>query len=101
VDSDDELANPEVTMAVWKETGDKAYKAADWRGAIAKYGSGIAAASDGADAESLASLYGNRAAASMMLLKYQDAVADCDAAIAAYPPFAKAYFRKAAALKKL
>ena len=42
----------------------------------------------------LASYYGNRAAAFTMILKYRDAIEDCDAALAVDPTFTKAHTRK-------
>lgn len=48
-----------------------------------------------------ASYYGNRAAAAMMLLQYQEAAEDCDRAIALTPENPKLYFRKGKALASL
>ena len=79
----------------------------DYRGAIAHYTLAIEAAkSELEDADTdesvatettslLASYYGNRAAALTMILKYRDAIEDCDAALAIDPSFTKAYVRKA------
>jgi len=76
----------------------------DYRGAIAHYTLAIEAAkSDLEDADEplatetrplLASYYGNRAAAFTMILKYRDAIEDCDAALAVDPTFTKAHTRK-------
>ncbi|KAG5189282.1 heat shock protein 40 like protein [Tribonema minus] len=81
-----------------KEQGDAEYKNKDYRAAIAMYTKGIEAA--GADAAAASPLYGNRAAARMMILQYAQAIEDCDSAIAADPSNFKAFFRKASALKK-
>ncbi|CAM9649340.1 unnamed protein product [Discosporangium mesarthrocarpum] len=48
-----------------------------------------------------AALYGNRAAAHIMILGYEKAIEDCDRAVELDPMFAKALFRKAGAQKKL
>ena len=76
----------------------------DYRGAIAHYTLAIETAkSELEDADEsvatetrplLASYYGNRAAAFTMILKYRDAIEDCDAALAVDPTFAKAHTRK-------
>mmetsp|Transcript_22657 Transcript_22657/g.49184 ORF Transcript_22657/g.49184 Transcript_22657/m.49184 type:complete len:544 (-) Transcript_22657:28-1659(-) len=96
----------EVSHAEHKANGNDAYKSKDYRGAIAHYTLAIETAksdADGADAGSaateikplLASYYSNRAAAFTMILKYKEAIEDCDAAIGTDPTFNKAYFRKA------
>ena len=43
----------------------------------------------------LATYYGNRASAFNMILRYSDAIGDCDAAVMADPSYGKAHFRKA------
>lgn len=53
------------------------------------------------DAVAVAALYGNRAASHVMILGYEQAISDCDSAVALNPKFANAIFRKAMALKKL
>lgn len=53
------------------------------------------------DAAAVAALYGNRAASHVMILGYEQAIADCDRAVELNPSFANAVFRKAMALKKL
>ncbi len=53
------------------------------------------------DAVAVAALYGNRAASHVMILAYEQAIADCDSAVQLNPKFANAIFRKAMALKKL
>lgn len=76
----------------------------DYRGAIAYYTLAIETAKadladEADDAKAikplLASYYGNRAAAFTMILKYKEAIDDCDSALATDPSFVKAYFRKA------
>ena len=49
----------------------------------------------------LADAYNNRAAVSLELKEYQDALADCDHAISLTPNFADAYSNRASALNKL
>lgn len=101
-----------------------AAQAKDYRGAIAVYTQGIEAClqqkkeegeeEKGAgaagrrddekqafDAVAVAALYGNRAASHVMILGYEQAISDCDSAVALNPKFANAIFRKAMALKKL
>lgn len=48
-----------------------------------------------------ASYYGNRSAAAMMLLQYQEAADDCDRAIQLTPENPKLYFRKGKALASM
>jgi len=110
-----------------KEDGDAAYKQKDYRTAIAHYTLAIetAAASISSndnsndnnkeeegmamstektglcDPEILATYYNNRAAASTMILQYEEAVQDCIEAISLYPSFIKAYIRKAKAQTSL
>lgn len=48
-----------------------------------------------------ASYYGNRAAAAMMLLLYEQAAEDCERAIQLTPDNPKLYFRKGKALASL
>jgi hypothetical protein len=55
----------------------------DYRGAIAMYTQGAEAA--GLETPAAAPLLGNRAAARMMILQYQQAVEDCDAALKCDP----------------
>lgn len=78
-------------------------KKKDYRGAIAHYTLAINAALDSIDdniasAPTLASYYSNRAAAFSMLLQYDEAISDCDSAIAVDSSFNKAHFRKARTL---
>ncbi|CAM9248728.1 unnamed protein product [Pylaiella littoralis] len=118
-----------LTPKEWKAKAGDLYKAKDYRGAIAVYTQGIEAClqqkreeeeeaeeggasgagtaggqSDGKpafDAGAVAALYGNRAASHVMILGYEQAISDCDSAVALNPKFANALFRKAMALKKL
>lgn len=53
------------------------------------------------DAGAVAALYGNRAASHVMILGYEQAISDCDSALALNPNFPNVVFRKAMALKKL
>mmetsp|Transcript_42440 Transcript_42440/g.66390 ORF Transcript_42440/g.66390 Transcript_42440/m.66390 type:complete len:572 (+) Transcript_42440:90-1805(+) len=76
----------------WKEEGNQKYRAKDYRGAIDCYTKALQAD------PSIVSIYGNRAAAQMMLAEFDKVVADCDTAIGLDPNFAKAYTRKAKAL---
>lgn len=71
------------------------YKAKNYQGAIASYTKAIEL-----DANN-AALLTNRAAASLMILQYKEAIQDCDAALAIDKENSKAYFRKATALKGL
>uniref|UniRef100_A0A7S0GMX5 J domain-containing protein n=1 Tax=Proboscia inermis TaxID=420281 RepID=A0A7S0GMX5_9STRA len=83
----------------------------DYRGAIAQYTLAIEIAKTEIDQDSnaatsdltkqLASYYGNRAAAFTMLLKYREAIADCDEAITHDRAFIKAHSRKAKVLTTL
>jgi tetratricopeptide (TPR) repeat protein len=59
----------------------------DYRGAIAMYTQGAEAA--GLETPAAAPLLGNRAAARMMILQYQQAVEDCDAALKCDPSNSK------------
>ncbi|KAJ1435284.1 hypothetical protein B484DRAFT_393596 [Ochromonadaceae sp. CCMP2298] len=108
MDSDDEYESEEeeqqpmaveepvtVTADHWKGKGNDFYKAKNYVAAIAAYSEAITL-----DASN-AALLTNRAAASLMLLQYKEAMADCDAAISMDPQNSKAYFRKATALKGL
>jgi tetratricopeptide (TPR) repeat protein len=75
--------------------GNDFYKAKNYSAAIASYTKAIEL-----DTTS-AALLTNRAAASLMLLQYKEAIQDCDAALAIESDNSKAYFRKATALKGL
>mmetsp|Transcript_34480 Transcript_34480/g.103125 ORF Transcript_34480/g.103125 Transcript_34480/m.103125 type:complete len:547 (-) Transcript_34480:525-2165(-) len=102
-ESMDDVAT-EILHAEHKANGNECYKKKDYRGAIAHYTLAIETAKaeidDGVDAATetkplLATYYGNRASAFNMILKYKEALEDCDAALATEPSFTKAYFRKA------
>eukprot|EP00554_Chaetoceros_debilis_P002822 CAMPEP_0194089160 /NCGR_PEP_ID=MMETSP0149-20130528/32968_1 /TAXON_ID=122233 /ORGANISM="Chaetoceros debilis, Strain MM31A-1" /LENGTH=535 /DNA_ID=CAMNT_0038772993 /DNA_START=70 /DNA_END=1677 /DNA_ORIENTATION=+ len=91
----------DMTHAEYKEEGNAAYKRKDYRTAIVNYTLAIEAArADGAEKDDpvlLATYYNNRAAASTMILQYDDAVNDCETSITIHPPFLKAYMRKSKA----
>jgi len=113
----DESSENMISHAEHKENGNKAYQQKDYRAAIAHYtlaielaklenegpehGHGYGAPTDDipmvvvVDNTRIAAYYGNRAAAFTMLLKYQEALDDCDHAIQVDPTFTKAHFRKA------
>ncbi|CAM9919626.1 unnamed protein product, partial [Laminaria digitata] len=87
-------------------------KSKDYRGAIAVYTQGIEAClsqkdgkggskGEGMEVAAVAALYGNRAASHVMILEYEQAIANCDRAVELNPQFSNAHFRKAMALKKL
>ena len=78
-----------------KTAGNSAYKAGGYQSAIVAYSKAIEADN------SNAALYTNRAAASLMLLRYKEALIDCDSALVRDSANSKAFFRKATALKGL
>lgn len=89
-----------------KEHGNVAYKQKDYRTAIAHYTLAIETAKetltnedeqDRCDPGTIATYLNNRAAASTMILQYDEAVSDCNEAISLLPSFLKAYIRKAKA----
>ena len=95
-----------LTHAEHKENGNSAYKSKDYRGAIMHYTLAIetasppsndtsASASEPVDKDTLATYYNNRAAASTMILQYEDALADCESILSFHAGFFKAYTRKA------
>lgn len=87
---------PTATVHVFRKTaGNSAYKAGEYQSAIAAYSKAILADS------SNAALFTNRAAASLMLLQYKEALDDCNSALVRDSTNSKAYFRKATALKGL
>ena len=102
-----------LSHADHKENGNVAYKAKDYRGAILHYTLAIETAApstslddinnnddngSGIDKNILATYYNNRAAASTMILQYEDAVQDCDTILSFNPTFIKAFIRKAKVL---
>ena len=91
-DSDDEESDvpeeEEEDAESWKLMGNTKYKSGDYRGAITCYDRAIIVA------PTTSAYYGNRAAANMMLLKYNEVIQDCSVAIAMEPSFLKAYIRK-------
>lgn len=93
--------DPDVVAFPWRPThppthrkdeGNEWYKKRDYRAAIDAYTQAIALE----PAE--AAYYGNRAAAAMMLLQYEQAAVDCEHAIQLTPDNPKLYFRKGKAL---
>ncbi|CAM9935523.1 unnamed protein product, partial [Scytosiphon promiscuus] len=123
-DEMDDVSEAVLTPQEWKSKAGDLYKARDYRGAIAVYTQGIeaclarkaeaeaasggdtgggagAAKQQDFDAVAVAALYGNRAASHVMILGYEQAIADCDRAVELNPSFSNAVFRKAMALKKL
>jgi tetratricopeptide (TPR) repeat protein len=87
--------NSHITVSNRKVKGNDFYKAKNYSAAIASYTKAIEL-----DTTS-AALLTNRAAASLMLLQYKEAIQDCDAALVIENDNSKAYFRKATALKGL
>lgn len=85
----------EMTAMEWKLKGNELYKSRDYAESIAAYGEAIKLD------EAEPSYRLNRAAAYLMTLDFKSSVADCDSAIAIDPSLAKAYFRKATALKSM
>jgi DnaJ family protein C protein 7 len=111
-DDDHSEGTEHLTPADHKENGNKAYQAKDYSTASTHYTLAIELAQLELESESdtkkanelktlLASYYGNRAAASTMILKYNDALEDCNHAIEIDPKFIKAHFRKAKILTTL
>ncbi len=86
---------PIFTHTLRKDEGNEFYKKGDYRAAIDAYSLAIA------EAPEESSFYGNRAAAYMMILNYEAAIQDCDAAVTLSPNMVKAYFRKGKALATL
>ena len=113
----DEEEEDETTFAEHKEEGNKYYKKKDYREAIQHYTSAIEQGqrqldhpektnntpeqSHYVDKTMLAAAYSNRAAAYQMLLMYDKALEDCDAAIQQDPTFLKVHWRKAKVLTTL
>ncbi len=79
-----------------KERGTALFKAGDYAGAVAAYGLALAAVGEGAapSAATLSAVYGNRAAALVMLKRFEEAGEDCDRALAQDPGAAKLLMRK-------
>lgn len=76
-----------------KEEGNKEYKAGRWQSAIDKYTSALAV--DPSNRSINAKLLQNRALCSLRLKLFDAALADCDAAVALDPQYAKARRTKA------
>jgi DnaJ family protein C protein 7 len=103
-DSDDEeeeegeMPPLEMTKSAeeWKGDGNDLYRAKNYHGAIKAYGFAIQL-----DGEKNPPYYLNRAAAYMMTKQFNEAVDDCNTSIGLDASNAKAYFRKANALKSL
>lgn len=107
-DSDEET--PHLSHGEHKQNGNDSYKKKDYRSAIAHYTLAIETAKEEqedeenpakCDPETLATYYNNRAAAFTMILQFDEAVTDCDEAIALQASFLKAYIRKSKALTSL
>ena len=102
MDSDDEEDEEEEEMPgletksaeEWKSDGNDFYRAKNYHEAIRAYGVAIQL-----DGENNPPFYLNRAAAYLMTKQYQEAVEDCDLSLKLDSNNAKAYFRKANALK--
>ncbi|RYG64381.1 tetratricopeptide repeat protein [archaeon] len=82
-----------LSYANRKTAGNEFYKVKNYVSAISSYSKAIEM--DPVNAM----YYTNRAAAYLMSLQYKDAVSDCDQALRIDSACAKAYFRKASALK--
>ena len=74
-------------MAQFKELGNAKYKVGKYQEAADAYGKAIEAE------PKEATYYGNRAAALLMLKKYDEALEDCRLAIELDPSFVKGYVR--------
>ena len=98
VDSDDELSEgsedsgePSITWEEAKAQGNALYLKKDYRNAIPYYTMAIELNPE------MAALYGNRAAAHLMMGSYPKVLADCAQAIKLDDGFVKAYYRSAKA----
>jgi DnaJ family protein C protein 7 len=88
-------AVPEETAETWKNKGNDLYKVKNYTGAVEAYGRAI-------NLDPTAPLlYTNRAAAYLMTHQFKEVITDCDKAIQLDRACAKAYLRKASALKNL
>ena len=103
-EEDDDDDDDSVGFAEHKENGNASYKAKDYRDAIQHYTRCIEQAkkennnNENVSSKQLAAVYSNRAAAHQMLLKYDQALEDCNDAIVADPTFLKVHWRKARVL---
>ena len=90
-------------MATFKEKGNEAFKAGDFRVAITLYSTAISAVSSSllTDVDLVCTLYSNRAAAYIKTCQYKEAVVDCDKCLEIEPTHVKAIFRKSEALSSL
>ena len=72
------------------------YKAGDYGGAVVEFGLALAAAGEGAapSAATLSALYSNRAAALVMLKRFEEAREECDRGLVQDPGNAKLLIRK-------
>lgn len=104
-DDDDDVSMEEdtPTFAEHKENGNNSYKQKDYREAIEHYTLAIEAGKNDEEVTQsmLAATYSNRAAAHQMLLMYDKALEDCNAAIQADSKFLKVHWRKAKVLTTL
>ena len=81
-----------VSVDELKKRGDEAFRARLYQVAIQSYSQAL-------ERTETSALYTNRAAASLMLLLFKEANADCDRALAIDAAFVRAWFRKATALR--
>ncbi|CAB9523626.1 DnaJ homolog subfamily C member 7 [Seminavis robusta] len=93
-----------ISFSDHKENGNNAYKKKEYKDAIEHYTLAIDAATatkPAVEPSQLAAVYSNRAAARTMLLMYDKALEDCNAAIQADAKFLKAHWRKGKILTTL
>jgi len=98
--TEEELDEKEpVTHGMHKKAGNCAYKNGDYDLAITNYTLAINNASDldssNVGSDIIATYYTNRAAAYAMILKFNEALADCNLSLNVIPNFSKALIRKA------
>lgn len=92
---EEEEEDMELTPEYWKTKGNEYYKKKHYKEAIDSYSKAIELDPNNS------TVLTNRAAASLMILDYRSALADCDRAITIEPTNSKSYFRKATAYKGL
>ncbi len=99
--SDDEMPDlgadePELSAGDWKELGNDAYREKRYTDAVKCYSVAITMEPAATPPYQL-----NRAAAYMMMSKFQEALDDCNESLELDAKNSKAYFRKAGALKNM